>query len=255
MLTYRFPSRGSYDSQQDIRYWMRLECAEYESKQALRAGEFAATIADIKLPAPNDLSAEANINYTSEERQGGMIDPSISSLGWLFGGGFIVDKIRAPFDILLGRRDMDERDTTFKDAGFRKFDFNWTLVPKNEEDAVQINKIAQSFQSLAYPSLSTFSGGAKIVHPPIWNIKILDTAEGTSGVYKWDMGPNVCVLEKASIKTAEQGIYSTRESYPAATKISLGFQELEPAVRLRNGHKLVSRSQARNWGGRENDLG
>ena len=135
LLTYRFPSRGSYDSQQDIRYWMRLECAEYESKQALRAGEFAATIADIKLPAPNDLSAEANINYTSEERQGGMIDPSISSLGWLFGGGFIVDKIRAPFDILLGRRDMDERDTTFKDAGFRKFDFNWTLVPKNETDA------------------------------------------------------------------------------------------------------------------------
>lgn len=232
---------------------MNLRCDEYESKQMLRSGRFTGSIADIKLPAPNNLTAEANINYTEEDRQGGMIDPSISSLGWLFGGGFIVDKIRAPFDILLGRRDMDERDTTFKDAGFRRFDFNWTLVPKNADDADQINKIAQSFQVLAYPSLSRFSGGAKIIHPPIWSIEILDTADGSSGIYKWDMGPNICVLSKASIKTAENGIYSTRDSYPAATQIALSFQELEPAVRI-DGTKLVSRSQARNFGGRDNDL-
>ena len=258
MAHYRFPTLGSYTTDRDIRYWMNLQCDHYESKQMLRAGTFTGSIADIKLPAPNSLNAEANINYTEEERQGGMIDPSVSSLGWLLGGP-IIDKLRAPFDILLGRRDMDERDTTFKDAGFRKFEFSWTLVPKNFDDADQINKIAQSFQVLSYPSLSTFSGGAKIVHPPIWNIQILDTAQGQSGVYKWDMGPNVCVLSKASIKTADNGIYSTREDYPAATQISLSFQELEPAVRIDTNQgtragQLVSRSQARNWGGRGNDL-
>ena len=250
---YTFPSSGSYDSKRDIRYWMNLQCDDYESKQMLRAGTFTGSIADITLPAPNDLNAQADINYTEEERQGGMIDPSVSGLGWLFGGGFIIDKIRAAFDVLLGRRDMDERDTTFKDAGFRKFDYNWTLVPKNKEDADQVNKIAQSFQVLAYPSLSTFSGGAKIIHPPIWNIQILDTAAGESGLYKWDMGPNICVLTKASIKTANNGVYSTKDSYPAATTISLSFQELEPAVRI-DDTKLVSRSQARNFGGRDNDL-
>lgn len=259
MPEYTFPSSGSYDSQRDIRYWMNLQCDEYESKQMLRAGKFTGDVASISLPVPKELNAESTINYEGGDGAGGMIDPSISGLAWLFGGGFIIDKIRAPFDTLLGRRDMDERDTTFKDAGFRRFDYNWTLVPKNEEDADQINKIAQAFQVLAYPALSSFSGGAKIIHPPIWNIQILDTARGESGIYKWDMGPNVCVLSKAGIKTASNGVYSTKDSYPAATQISLSFQELEPAVRIGTdgssvAGRLVSRSQARNFGGRTNDL-
>ena len=230
---------------------MNLRCDNYVGKQMLRATDFTGSIADIKLPAPNDISSDANINYSAEERPGGF-DPSLSSLGWL-AGGFLLDKIRAPFDTLLGRKDMDERDTTFKDAGFRSFNYNWTLVPKNSEDADQINKIAQSLQVLAYPSLSRFSGGAKIIHPPLWEIRILDTKEGEAGVYKWDLGPNACVLSKASIKTAQGGIYSTKDSYPAATHISLTFQELEPAIRLKD-NKLVSRSQARNFGGRGNDI-
>jgi len=81
----------------------------------------------------------------------------------------------------------------------------------------------------------------------------LDTAAGESGIYKWDMGPNICVLTKASVKTANNGVYSTKDNYPAATTISLSFQELEPAVRI-DDTKLVSRSQARNFGGRDNDL-
>ena len=207
-------------------------------------------MAQYRFPSNGSYDSQRDIRYWLNLR-------CDESLSFLVPGIGLLEKLRSPFDTLMGRRDMDERDTTFKDAGFRKFEYSWTLIPKNEEDADQINKIAQSFQVLAYPSLSELSGGFKIIHPPIWNLEIWDAANGT-GIYKWDMGPNICVLTNAKIKTASNGIYSTKNNYPAATEISLSFQELEPAVRISGGSvgQLVSRSQARGDGAtRSNDLG
>ena len=58
------------------------------------------------------------------------------------------------------------------------------------------------------------------------------------------MNPLPSVLESSNVQTSGVGggMY-TKDGKPAATKIDIGFVELEPAIN--NGEKLVSRSQLR----------
>ena len=121
----QFPSTP-FDTDRDIRYWLNFQATEYESKQILRS--FASGGGggpDISLPMPKNMQANSDINYTSGDQDTGMIDPSLR--GMLQAGLNCVPlygTLRSATDNLMGRKDMDTRDSVFTDAGFRKFSYS-----------------------------------------------------------------------------------------------------------------------------------
>ena len=166
---------------------------------------------------------------------------------------------------MRGERPMDERDTIFKGANFRTHNYDWTLVPKTSAEAKVIAKIATCFQTLAYPSKNVQSAQfySRVIHPPIWHIASVDltgtpdkndreTKAGKGGTgrtkQRWTMYPLPSVLSSVSIKSrgAENGpwmIGGRTDAWPAATRISLQFTELEPAINV--GKHLAPRSLLR----------
>ena len=150
---------------------------------------------------------------------------------------------------MVGQRPIDERDSIFKGAELRHHNYQWTLVPKADGEAKIIADICQAFQTLAYPSSTNAQVYSRVTHPPIWWINAMDLhPDSTSSrAFRWDMGPLPSCLKNVSVETASDGVFTHKETdgqgYPAATRLKLGFVELEPAVNA--GKHIQSRSMVR----------
>ena len=77
----------------------------------------------------------------------------------------------------------------------------------------------------------------------------MDLSSGSTGVFKWDLGPLPSVLTSATVNTqgAGGGAWGAKGGFPAVTTIQLDFIELEPAINA--GKRLASRSQVKGGGG------
>jgi hypothetical protein len=258
-----FPTSGNFDSVEDLGQWrMNFVATRYSNKQSVRAysgvQKFIGTWADITLPMPESIKIDNRITYTRDQADvsGSVFDMTLMGLwSMLWEGSGISEKMNSSgISAALGHRPMDETDSIFQGAEFRRHSYSWKLVPKAPGDAAVITKIVREFQRMAYPNRTVADTYSRILHPPIWFISAMDTGHKGSedeedkeprDSFRWDMGPLPSVLENVSIQTqgAAGGPYASRFGYPAATSLSLNFVELEPAVNTKSG--LMSRSQVR----------
>ena len=148
---------------------------------------------------------------------------------------------------------MDERDSIFRGADFRSHNYSWVLIPKSNEEAEVVRNIAMAFQRSGYPGRTALETYSRVIHPPVWHISAIaaDSSKGGQAPEiedkAWTMNPLPSVIQSCNVQTSGVGggMY-TKSGKPAATKIDIGFVELEPAIN--NGEKLVSRSQLRMGG-------
>ena len=246
----RFPSK-SPDVTKDMPFVINFCADAYTNKTSQRENAGIGEFADITLPLPRNLRTGNTITYSAgqTETTGGLFDmttggwwESLTTLGGLT--TFLGDV--TGWNAWEGERPMDERDSIFKHSEFRKHNYSWVLIPKNEEEGRDVAKIAAGFQTLAYPFKSDDAAYSRVIHPPIWHISVFDLSTGGKTLAPdWSNDPLPSVLTSVDIQTsgAAPGVYAVEGGFPAATKIEVKFQELEPAINA--GKYLLSRSQSR----------
>jgi len=257
-----FPPTGNFDSVEDLgEYRINFVAARYSNKQSVRAysgvQKMTGTWADITLPMPRNIKIDNRIRYSRGQADvsGSIFDPTATGLWSAF---LDITRINSAMDILgvssaLGHRPMDESDSIFKGAEFRRHSYSWKLAPKAPGDATTITAIVREFQRMAYPNRTVADTYSRVLHPPIWFINVMNLNADDYKGFRWDMGPLPSVLESVNIGTqgsaggpfaATQGVEGEKKkSYPAVTTLSLNFVELEPAINTESG--LMSRSQVR----------
>jgi|10_taG_2_1085330.scaffolds.fasta_scaffold27532_2 hypothetical protein len=261
-------------------HFLNFKAVEYANKQSVRenpASDWSNsdTFADITLPMSRNMNTNNSINYSlgQTEAQGGILDPTT--------GGFW-EQIMTGFGITTwfkdlagsfgsgweGQRPMDERDSIFRGANFRQHNYEWVLINKWAGQGAQISGICNAFQSLAYPFMADDQYYSRVIHPPVWYFnefqqkynpasakweKVGRKVDGhgieddnaKTQVSSWDNWPLPSVLTKVNIQSsgAAGGMYVGQDGHPAVTKLSVTFQELEPAINT--GSRIHSRSQVR----------
>lgn len=255
----RYPIPGKFDDEGEVPFLMNFVAVMYTNKiygrAALGAGA-GGSEADITLPLPKQIKVNNRVTYSRGETEtGGILDPTAAGImsGIADLGLGIVNIATAGLSGLIegelsgamGYRPMDQRESIFDGAEFRTHSYTWDLIPKTKGAGEIIKQIGKAFQTLMYPKMSTLSQGARVVHPPIWNINVVNVSKGSTGTFEWDLGPLPCVLTSADVHTqgAGGGAYGADGGFPAVTTLQLDFVELEPAIN--SGERLASRSQVK----------
>lgn len=114
------------------------------------------------------------------------------------------------------------KEQLFKNVNFRKFNFSWTLVPKNQKEAVVINDILRELKFHMHPELDT--GGYFYIYPSEFDIKFYFIgAENT-----WLSKISTCVLTDMKVSYTPNNEFITyKDGMPDSIKLDLAFTELE----------------------------
>tara|TARA_Y100000034_G_scaffold133110_1_gene197742 strand:+ start:271 stop:1122 length:852 start_codon:yes stop_codon:yes gene_type:complete len=251
----QFPSTLStsgFHELSDIPIVLHFKADPYENLMRNRTGSGTGQFARITLPLPHNLVTDNKGNYTTATTEtGGMWDswgPWWDEMKntWM-GVTNIIGDITG-WNAMEGERPMDLRDATYRGHALRDHVYSWTLIPKNKSDGAMIATIAKAFQTLSYPQVSPDSSYSRIIHPPLWDIQAWNLRSGGSeDAPEWSNAPKKSVLQAVEIQTSGaggvQGIYAVDGGYPAVTKLSLSFKELEGLINT--GKELEQRSEAR----------
>jgi len=136
----------------------------------------------------------------------------------------------------------------FQGVGLRQFDFNWKLVPRNEEEQKSIHNIIKTLRANVLPGFSdNFS-------PTQGSVDDDDTNKGLKGnqnVDRWLTLPNIfnlkwkyeggeidslpklkqCVCKNISVQYTPDGVWATRmmdgKPQPIAYNLTMSFGEME----------------------------
>ena len=125
----------------------------------------------------------------------------------------------------------------------RQFVFEFLLAPRTEEESKNIKEIIKTLRYHAAPAVNSFQvgfgpvdilgqalGGLFWVPPAEFDISFFKDGTENTNIPRI----NTCVLERIEVDVTPTGIYSTfSNGHPVATRLSLGFRELEPVHKTR----------------------
>jgi hypothetical protein len=126
----------------------------------------------------------------------------------------------------------------------RQFVFEFLLAPRTEEESKNIKEIIKTLRYHAAPAVNNFGGnlpdGISILGSVVGGLFWVPPAEFDISFFKDGTENtnipriNTCVLERIEVDVTPTGIYSTfSNGHPVATRLSLGFRELEPVHKTR----------------------
>jgi hypothetical protein len=108
----------------------------------------------------------------------------------------------------------------FKNPNFKKHQFSWTFVPKEEKESEVLRKIIDVFQYNMLPGISRTSS-ILFTYPGLVKIFLNPTPK-----YLYQFKP--CVIESFSVNYAPNGpAFYRKTTAPAAINISISLQEVE----------------------------
>ena len=281
-LVYPLVGAGS----KDLPVMIQFVARPYESKTLFRSGggdpKDSTNMAVITLPLPRDVNNSSNASYkTAQLSRGGPTDPNpgeiaedlqtgggvVGALGLAAGMGSIYDvagylgknlwlgwlKDSLGVGEFFGEYPMDLRDNVFAGMTFRNHQFAWTFVPKTVDECKRVAAIGAAFTTLLHPTRNPNTSAvsqfvSRVLHPPMWNISVFDTSEGSKGNRnRWLLYPQLCVLSSCVVRTrqTENGPWmvageGSNGPWPAATQISCNFLEIEPNINI--GSRISNRS-------------
>jgi hypothetical protein len=123
-----------------------------------------------------------------------------------------------------GIADNPQNFLLFKQIDFRKFQFDFILVPESQNDTSQINQIIQLFRFHSAPEILIGSTGRFFIPPSQFDIQMM---------YKGNLNPNIplintCICTNVSVNYAAGGKWVTyTDGQPVMIKLSLQFTEIE----------------------------
>ena len=271
MAGIRFPAT----SFRDIKLFITFVAKNYSNRRESRTaggGNYYSgrdTIAEYTLPVPMNMTSSTNIDF---DRGKTNETPFIESLLGMFtsqgGGGRsllsfatqlpLVGGIISPSfirDLTIGGQaglvDQDRSEMLFNQANFRTFQFNFSMVARNEVDAAVASQIANGFETNAYPIPDKVNQSMR--HPPLWQWYVTASEGGKIASGKlWAGQPQTSVLTSVTVnRTGGGGVYAVKDSgvgftdepQPLVTNLSLTYTELEPNLQDDNGN-IISRSAA-----------
>jgi len=141
----------------------------------------------------------------------------------------------AVFAINTGSIITPRMELMFEGITRRTFSFNFTFLPKSEEEAEIVEQIVFQFKYHMASNYGGLGGGADGVRameiPDFFNIRYMFGGEdGDLGPKKENMHLNLikqCVLTSTGIEYGSDRYKSYAGGRPQTTKLSLSFQELE----------------------------
>lgn len=120
----------------------------------------------------------------------------------------------------------------FSGVDFRTFQFDFTLTPYSQEEAVAIKNIVKEFKKAAAPQIqpaAVFGQGLFYKVPHRFKIKFLYNGVENTNVHKL----TECVLENINIDYAPMGWATFGDGNPVQTRMTLQFKEVEIVDRTR----------------------
>lgn len=209
----------------------------------------------IILPIPANLGADYGINWESDDLgvAAGLLDNSsklqmqdqFSEAGKLVGAILGRAGVRVGAAIvnnpimqrIAGEKVLDAKAVTekltrsamnprkeqlFKNVGFRKFSFQWTLVPKNQKEAETILNIIKEFKFHMHPELTP--GGFFYVYPSEFDMKFYFAGVENTALSKI----STCVLTDLKVNYTPNSEFVTyKDGMPDSIQLTLAFTELE----------------------------
>lgn len=108
----------------------------------------------------------------------------------------------------------------FKNPNFKKHQFSWSFIPKEQQESEKLRKIVETFQYHMLPGISK-TASIFFTYPGIVRIFLNPTSK-----YLYKFKP--CVVEAFSVNYAPNGPAFYRKTVaPAALNVSITFQEVE----------------------------
>lgn len=108
----------------------------------------------------------------------------------------------------------------FKNPNFKKHQFSWSFIPKEQQESEKLRKIVETFQYHMLPGISK-TASIFFTYPGIVRIFLNPTSK-----YLYKFKP--CVVESFSVNYAPNGPAFYRKTVaPAALNVSITFQEVE----------------------------
>ena len=131
------------------------------------------------------------------------------------------------------------KEQLFKSMGFRQFSFSYQFSPKNQKEALEVQKIIQLFKQNMHPEKS--ESGLFLIYPAEFQIEFHTTDEkGAQSINKNLPRVSSCALKSCKITYGPDGMFNTFKNsggMPTETSMELQFVELETmtADRIREG--------------------
>lgn len=134
-------------------------------------------------------------------------------------------------------------EVLFANTMQRQFVFEILMAPRNEQESINIKEIVKTLRFHAAPEVNNFGAdflGVGAIAATAASFTWIPPAEFDITFFKDGVENtnipriNTCVLERVEVDYTPTGIYSTfSNGHPVATRLSLGFRELEPVHKAR----------------------
>tara|TARA_B100000131_G_scaffold249939_1_gene243288 strand:+ start:5425 stop:6603 length:1179 start_codon:yes stop_codon:yes gene_type:complete len=121
-------------------------------------------------------------------------------------------------------------ENVFKSINFRELQFSFELIPKNETQSLEIEKIVHMFKYWASPEEMNVSKFKFLKYPELWKISYNDGSGGTSGV-SFTTKPCYCKSVSIEYGSAEGYLLFKTSNKPTSVRINLSFTENEYITR------------------------
>lgn len=124
----------------------------------------------------------------------------------------------------LGIADNPQNFLLFKQMDFRKFQFEFFLVPESEKEASVIRHIIRLFRMHQTPEVIQGSLGRFFIPPSDFDIDIVMDGKRNPNIPRF----GTCVLESITVDYAESGVWgTTTDGMPLQVKLLMDFKEVE----------------------------
>jgi hypothetical protein len=126
----------------------------------------------------------------------------------------------------------------FANTLVRQFTLEVMMAPRNEKESINMHSIIKTLRFHGAPELSepfesggvSFGSGLFWIPPAEFDITFFHKGKENMNILRI----NTCVLERIEVDYAPTGVYSTfKNGHPVATRLSMGFRELEPVHKKR----------------------
>lgn len=106
----------------------------------------------------------------------------------------------------------------------REFVFEILLAPRSETESIAAEQIIKALRYHAAPEIDSLFFGFTFIPPAEFDITFFNKGVENNHIPRI----NTCVLERIEVDYAPTGVYATfTNGYPVATRLSLGFREIE----------------------------
>jgi hypothetical protein len=120
-------------------------------------------------------------------------------------------------------------ENAFIGVDFRKLSFNFELIPRNEEQSKEIDKIVYLLKYYSHPSKGNIAGVKSLSYPAQWIISYHNGSNGTPGVA---FKTKECYCTSLSVEYgSSNGYLLFSDGRPTSVRISLSFTENEYITR------------------------